>query len=124
MRTMKTQWIFAVLIILITACADNKQPAISPIKQDSTATDEPADSILPGADAKADSYYYNIELAEIPIAVRSLVPEGYEGLDTATGDLNGDAYDDLIVILRKTDEINEYDWAKNPKKRPMLIFVG
>lgn len=121
----------ASVIILSIACSENsgkanknidsaalKQTMADSLKDDSLA-------LLHGG-AKADYYNYNIDVDSIPASLSGFVPEGYEGLDTTSGDLNGDAYSDIIMVLMKKGEdgnmnANSLD---SPIKRPMLILLG
>lgn len=56
--------------------------------------------------------------------LRKSLPEGYTILDTATGDLNKDDLDDLIVLYRKINEEETSDVVDNPEKRPLAIYLG
>ncbi len=56
--------------------------------------------------------------------LKSFVPAGYELLDTASGDLNGDAFPDWILVLKKPEEEATSDVIEHPEKRPLLILTG
>jgi len=60
----------------------------------------------------------------IPTAVSNLLPKGYEVLNSAVGDLNLDAYPDLIIVLNKANEAKTSEVSSHPEKRPLLIFTG
>ena len=60
----------------------------------------------------------------LPMSVSKLLPKGYEVLNSTGGDLNLDAYPDLIVVLNKANEKETSDVALHPEKRPLLIFLG
>jgi hypothetical protein len=50
---------------------------------------------------------------------------GYEALDTASGDLNLDAYPDMILVLKRNGEDTVSDMNYDaPVKRPLLILTG
>jgi len=54
----------------------------------------------------------------------SFIPTGYELLDTAATDLNGDNITDLLLALKKTNEQETSDVATKPEKRPLLLLVA
>ncbi len=54
---------------------------------------------------------------EAGLPISSFVPSGYEILSETKGDLNKDAQDDAILILKKSDEADD-------SKRPALILIG
>jgi hypothetical protein len=56
--------------------------------------------------------------------LRAFVPTGYEILDSATGDLNGDAYTDCLLVLKKPDEEAQARVSEDPEKRPLLVLTG
>lgn len=50
---------------------------------------------------------------------RSFIPKGYAILDTATGDLNRDAYPDMVMILKAEGEKDSFN-----VNRPLLLLGG
>ncbi len=48
------------------------------------------------------------------------IPEGYVVLDSVSGYLNGDAYKDVLLLLKVNESIDSFQWAK----RPLLILTG
>src|SRR2546421_4431705 len=51
----------------------------------------------------------------------NFIPKGYAILDTISGDLNGDNFPDMIMLLRKNGE----DTMNNPApKRLLMILKG
>lgn len=52
------------------------------------------------------------------------IPKGYSILDTASGNLNLDKHNDMIVILKKNNEAQTADIIDNPEARPLLILLG
>ena len=45
-------------------------------------------------------------------------------LDTVSGNLNLDNYNDMILVLKKIEEEKSSDVAENAEKRPLLILIG
>lgn len=54
----------------------------------------------------------------------AFIPPDYSILDTAGGDLNGDAYPDKLLLLKKRGEDTSSDVTEHPEKRPLLILAG
>jgi hypothetical protein len=65
------------------------------------------------------------EIGNLPQSITQFVPEGYAAIDTTKGDLNLDAYDDMIVVLKKDGEKSTSNYANGkPERRPLLILTG
>jgi hypothetical protein len=52
------------------------------------------------------------------------IPEGYEVLGSAEGDLNKDEYIDAVLALKMIGEADVPDPYDNPAKRPLLLLLG
>ncbi|RFS15129.1 hypothetical protein D0T08_18815 [Emticicia sp. C21] len=52
------------------------------------------------------------------------IPKGYILLDSASGDLNRDEYNGLILVLNKPDEKETSDVSEHPTLRPLLLLIG
>ncbi len=61
-------------------------------------------------------------LANLPTAIKVHIPEGYQVLDTAFGNLNFDSFPDLIMVLKSPKEDTTFDSAYTV--RPLLILYG
>ncbi|MBC9912745.1 hypothetical protein [Chitinophaga varians] len=59
-----------------------------------------------------------------PTSLKAFIPKGYEILDTTTGDLNRDAWPDMVMVLRKKGEDSTSDVVEHPEKRPLLVLLG
>lgn len=65
------------------------------------------------------------EINNLPPSIAQFVPAGYIAIDTTSGDLNLDAYPDMVLVLKKSGEETSSDFAKNrPEKRPLIILAG
>lgn len=76
--------------------------------------------------AKEDSLLGEIEGEFLSLSTSPLMDhvwEGYELLDTASGDLNNDGKKDYIMILKKPDEAKTSDVNDHPTPRPLLILT-
>jgi hypothetical protein len=56
--------------------------------------------------------------------ISQFVPDGYSILDSASGHLNKDQTQDLILILNKIDEQSISDIIDNPTHRPLLVLLN
>lgn len=57
-------------------------------------------------------------------SIQAFIPKQYSLLDSASGDLNLDAYPDLVLILKKDGEDTSSDVIDHPEKRPLLFLTG
>jgi len=60
----------------------------------------------------------------VPAALKKFVPKGYQVLNITKGDLNLDAYPDVIMVLKKISEEETTNDVDHPEKRPLLILTG
>lgn len=60
----------------------------------------------------------------LPRSIAAVIPAGYSVLDTTAGDLNQDAYPDMVVVLKKDGEESAETDVDNPVKRPLLVMTG
>ncbi|MFD2287015.1 hypothetical protein GJU39_10220 [Pedobacter petrophilus] len=72
--------------------------------------------------------FYNFipqeEEVKVPAVLKKYIPAGFEALNVTKGDLNRDAYSDVILVLKKKGEEKTSDVIDHPEKRPLLIFLG
>lgn len=63
----------------------------------------------------------NDVINDLPKSLTQHIPAGYVAMDTLSGDLNRDSYNDFIMVVKKVDEdtIFSYDPV-----RPLLLFTG
>jgi len=64
------------------------------------------------------------EVKNLAENIKSFVPVNYAVLDTVSGNLNLDNYNDMILVLKKIGEEKTSDVVDNPEKRPLLILIG
>jgi hypothetical protein len=103
------------LLLLITcfACGQQSGPSSDAGDKDSTGTTA----------SMADALQEQAEKKESSADIQTFIPAGYTILDTASGDLNLDAYPDMILVLKKNREDSTPD-ADRPEKRPLLILIA
>jgi hypothetical protein len=56
--------------------------------------------------------------------LNSFIPDGFSILDTSSGDLNKDAYSDMVLVLKRDGEESLSDVIENPEARPLLLLLG
>lgn len=60
-----------------------------------------------------------------PKTMESFVPKGYEILASQKGQVNGDDFEDVVMILKAKNEAELSDYAGGkPSLRPLLVLVG
>ena len=104
-------------LALLTACGgatttpeDTTAPAT-----ESEASEETVDELPDESDGQtAEARMGNID---------RFIPPGHSILGSATGDLNKDAYGDMVLILAVDGEENS-DPADSPPPRPLLLLLG
>lgn len=60
---------------------------------------------------------------DLPLEIKSFVPEGYSVVKYVKGNLNMDNQDDVILVLGKNGE-DSLSSSENPLKRKTLILLG
>ena len=107
--------------LLLLSCGGNNSGK-SPVHTDTTVATQPAppvsDTPVSGPDGVP------IIANDLPRAIAGFVPEGYVVLDTSAGNLNLDAYPDMILVLKETGEESKSTDIDKPVKRPLLILTG
>ncbi len=63
------------------------------------------------------------EAQNLPIEVLKFVPTDHSLLDSATGDLNLDGIQDLVLILKRNGEDTLSNVIDHPEKRPLLLLI-
>lgn len=64
------------------------------------------------------------EADKIPSEIKAFIPDGYEPISAATGDLNMDAIPDAVLVVKKPNEKETSDVVDHPTKRPLLVLLG
>jgi hypothetical protein len=115
--------ILFLFVIALAACGSSETDRII----DSHAVDSaPKDTARPYASSILDTIppsaqgSVNALTATDIAAAMKLIPEGWVLLDTMSGDLNRDAYTDLLMVLKRPYEDTGYDELP----RPLLIWTG
>lgn len=65
-----------------------------------------------------------LDPAKLPRSVSQFVPAGFVALYATRGNLNLDAIDDVVLIVKKPNEAKTSDVNDHPEKRPLLILIG
>jgi hypothetical protein len=105
-------------VLLITACSNEiKKDAVTENKR---VEEIAGDTTIPASAVKSDDYEANSSDEQL----RQFIPSGYSLLDSASGNLNLDAFTDLVIILKKDGEDSSSDVTEHPEKRPLLLLTG
>lgn len=120
------QSVIASIIFISFSCGQNTHESVS--SSDTLVRDSASSGIVQSAPDSAvqpteTHTAYNNEVTTLPASVALFVPKGYAVLDTASGNLNLDAYTDMILVLKNKEE-ESADAAGDPVKRPLLILLG
>ena len=67
---------------------------------------------------------FNERIDTLPAALKAFIPEGYDAINTSSGDANLDGLMDRILVLRKKTEATTSDYPEKPEKRPFLLLLG
>jgi hypothetical protein len=114
-------------VLLLASCSDSPTEN----QNDSTGVDSvavmrdttlrrPQSVILDTVPTKSAELYSRMDPAAISDAMVKYTPEGWVIMDTMTGDLNRDAFTDLLIVLQRENESeSDSDFV-----RPILIFTG
>ena len=118
----------ASLAFLFMACGQQGADKTATVSPDTTTTKQPvADDTagtVPLGAAKADEYSYKEIAGELPPALASFVPKGYIAMDTCSGDLNLDAYRDVLLVMRQNGEDSLSKLSDSTIKRRLLILTA
>lgn len=107
------------LLLLLFSCGQSSAPPQPEKNNDSTTSHVPHDAAdtakrVETATAKPDPM----------VLLAAFIPKGYSILDTTSGDLNLDAYADMVLVLKKDGEDTTSDVTEHPEKRPLVILTG
>ena len=111
----------AVLLYVLTGCneADHQKNSL-PYKDLAAKAGRPG----PVATGGANRQKAKGEGMQSGSGIAGFILPGYSILDTASGDLNGDAYADKLLLLKKQGEDTSSDVVDHPEKRPLLVLAG
>lgn len=111
---------------LLLSCNQNTVTSNSSETKDTSAIPSPSlDNIKINDTANGwTKETFKADITNVPVSISQFVLEGYTALDTVTGNLNLDAFTDMIMVLKKNGEDTTSDVTEHPEKRPLLILLG
>ncbi len=108
------------ILLILTSC---KKESVGADTLTST-TKSTADSLKP----KRISNDINTMSEELTEAqkdeFKSFIPKGFSLLSSSKGNLNLDALEDAIIVIKADNEKETSDVVDRPTKRPLLILIG
>lgn len=110
--------IFFLVLLIFISC--NNEINIESISNNKNKIEEPTNDIT----GKKLSQPHKEEVENIAENIGIFIPENYTILDTISGNLNLDNYNDMVLVLKKNNEEKTSDVIENPEKRPLLILIG
>lgn len=118
MKNIKAISIIAILVLLVSCNKKNNGQNVEekPILNEVTAVKDSTKRLLQQSSKE--------DVKILADNIKSFIPENYSVLDTVSGNLNLDNYNDMILVLKKNGEEKTSDVVNNPEKRPLLILIG
>lgn len=115
-------YLLILLLAIMVGCAPKKpgQPYTKEFRNGL-----PKDSVLP-KHSKYDNRYMTFidSIGGLQPGISKFIPDDYEVLDTAMGDLNMDGINDLLLVIRKkTEDTLTYGNYEYAEKRPLLVLI-
>lgn len=103
---------FAISILFNSCIEENKNAELEKTKELNIIKNDSTEKYLPKSSKNVTE---NISI---------FIPENYALLDSISGNLNWDDYNDMILVLKKNNEEQTSDVVDHPEKRPLLILIG
>lgn len=114
-------------LLLLSACSDapvqdqNDSALIdSAVVMKDTTLPKPESNILDTVPLKDAALYSRMDPAAITDAMLKNTPEGWEIMDTMTGDLNRDQFLDMLIVLKSQFDTD----PDSMPERPLLVLIG
>ncbi len=110
------------LLVLFSACRQTQQQETSQNKN--VAKDIPLYNKTPATSENKEPLF-NPGIKNVPANIASFIPAGFSAIDTTSGDLNLDAYPDMILVLKNNQEDDSSEEQQDKQyKRQLLILAG
>lgn len=113
---MRTYFVPSLFLLFLTACKDKPQSGAGAAKDSAVAVSS-TDTTVPQATTVAT-------IVPTIKQVLTHIPDGYQILDTCSGDLNLDQYVDYLVLLAQNGEDSLSKTSGDDIKRRLLILTG
>lgn len=124
---MRTYFVPALFILLLTACKDKPQGGTAST-EDTTVVAGPAFTIQSDTTQKTprvdESYRGREPIIPSVQQILTHIPDGYYIIDTCSGDLNLDNYTDYLIVLAQNGEDSLSKVSEDDVKRRLLILTG
>jgi hypothetical protein len=115
---LKRRLLFFTAAFFIIACSNGPQKQAS--REINATPAIPTDTNLTASGTKSLHHSGDVNNE----VLSEFIPSGYSLLDSASGNLNLDSLDDMILVLKKNGEDSTSDVSEHPEKRPLLILTA
>jgi len=126
---MKLKLIFLVLTVSLFSCKNEKSETKNITNSEKTIIASESKNIKitdnePQKEPKIKLEAYKFDILNLPKSLSLFIPSGYTAIDTLSGDLNLDEYNDMLLVYKKNGEDTTSNSIENPEKRNLLILIG
>ncbi len=130
-KKMKLTLVFIVLTITIFSCDNkNEKSETESLNTSETNLKDSDTTNFEITENKVDNELrikheaYKSDILNLPISLNQFIPSGYTAIDTLSGDLNSDDYNDMLLVYKKNGEDSTSNSIENPEKRTLIILIG
>jgi hypothetical protein len=126
--TMKHCILPILILALLFSCTPQKE------SQESGVEASRGEAQVLNASVRTETYF-SMDEARLPLSftvqadsleaeIQAVLSKGYAVLDYKVGDINGDARNDLVLILKQKDEKEISEATARPVARPLLLIIN
>lgn len=108
--------LIAICFILLISCKEEN-------KVDFQTKNQSNDTIVETNNVEPTKEIPQKTISKPKFVASEIIPKGYTILDSVTGNLNLDDFQDMILVLKKTNEENT-DTMDDEESRPLYILLG